>query len=102
MKAAEAGPAPQVFRPPVSSVLALDFQQLKAKLQTYLKPEDVGRVEAAYHFSADAHAGQFRVSGEPYVSHPVAVCSLVADWHLDPQALIAALLHDVMEDTHIT
>jgi guanosine-3',5'-bis(diphosphate) 3'-pyrophosphohydrolase len=83
-------------------VLSLDFQQLKAKLQTYLKPEDVGRVEAAYHFSADAHAGQFRVSGEPYVSHPVAVCSLVADWNLDAQALIAALLHDVMEDTHIT
>jgi guanosine-3',5'-bis(diphosphate) 3'-pyrophosphohydrolase len=83
-------------------VLSLDFQQLKAKLLTYLKPEDVGRVEAAYHFSADAHAGQFRVSGEPYVSHPVAVCSLVADWNLDAQALIAALLHDVMEDTHIT
>lgn len=47
MKAAEAGPAPEVFRPPVSSVLALDFQQLKTKLQTYLRPEDVGRVEAA-------------------------------------------------------
>jgi guanosine-3',5'-bis(diphosphate) 3'-pyrophosphohydrolase len=62
----------------------------------------VGRVEAAYYFSADAHAGQFRVSGEPYVSHPVAVASLVADWHLDAQALIAALLHDVMEDTHIS
>ncbi|MDX5410205.1 MAG: bifunctional (p)ppGpp synthetase/guanosine-3',5'-bis(diphosphate) 3'-pyrophosphohydrolase [Thauera sp.] len=102
MKTAEAGPAPQPYRPPPSSVLSLDFQQLKTKLETYLKAEDVGRVEAAYHFSADAHAGQFRVSGEPYVSHPVAVCSLVADWHLDPQALIAALLHDVMEDTHIT
>ena len=102
MNTAEAGPAPQPYRPPPSSVLALDFQQLKAKLETYLKPEDVGRVEAAYHFSADAHAGQFRVSGEPYVSHPVAVCSLVADWNLDPQALIAALLHDVMEDTHIS
>ncbi|MCK6408221.1 bifunctional (p)ppGpp synthetase/guanosine-3',5'-bis(diphosphate) 3'-pyrophosphohydrolase [Thauera sp.] len=102
MNTAEAGPAPQPFRPPASSTLSLDFQQLKAKLQTYLKPEDVGRVEAAYHFSADAHAGQFRVSGEPYVSHPVAVCSLVADWNLDPQALIAALLHDVMEDTHIS
>jgi guanosine-3',5'-bis(diphosphate) 3'-pyrophosphohydrolase len=102
MNTAEAGPAPQPYRPPPSSVLSLDFQQLKVKLQTYLKPEDVGRVEAAYHFSADAHAGQFRVSGEPYVSHPVAVCSLVADWNLDAQALIAALLHDVMEDTHIT
>ncbi|MDO9596117.1 MAG: bifunctional (p)ppGpp synthetase/guanosine-3',5'-bis(diphosphate) 3'-pyrophosphohydrolase [Azoarcus sp.] len=93
---------PQPFRPPSSSVLALDFEQLKSKLATYLKPEDVGRVEAAYHFSADAHEGQFRISGDPYISHPVAVASIVADWHLDPQALIAALLHDVMEDTHIS
>ncbi|MFT3760065.1 RelA/SpoT family protein [Thauera sp.] len=94
--------APQEpYRPPPSSVLSLDFQQLKTKLLGYLRPEDVGLVEAAYHFAADAHAGQFRVSGEPYVSHPVAVASLVADWHLDSQALIAALLHDVMEDTHI-
>ncbi len=102
MEASDIGAPRPVFSPPVSSVLSLDFQQLKAKIQTYLRPEDVGRVEAAYHFSADAHAGQFRVSGEPYVSHPVAVASLVADWHLDAQALIAALLHDVMEDTHIS
>ena len=51
--------------------------------------------------AADAHAGQFRLSGEPYVTHPVAVADIVADWHLDAQAVIAALLHDVMEDTHI-
>ncbi|CAH1746401.1 bifunctional (p)ppGpp synthase/hydrolase SpoT [Thauera humireducens] len=102
MEASDIGAPRPVFSTPVSSVLSLDFQQLKAKIQTYLRPEDVGRVEAAYHFSADAHAGQFRVSGEPYVSHPVAVASLVADWHLDAQALIAALLHDVMEDTHIS
>ena len=101
MASSDVAPPPQPFSTPPSSVLSLDFQALKAKLQTYLRPEDVGRVEAAYHFSADAHAGQFRVSGEPYVSHPVAVASLVADWHLDTQALIAALLHDVMEDTHI-
>lgn len=93
---------PQPFRPPPSSVLSLDFEQLKTKLSGYLKPEDVGRVEAAYHFSADAHEGQFRISGDPYISHPVAVASIVADWHLDAQALIAALLHDVMEDTHIS
>jgi len=86
---------PQPFRPPPSSVLSLDFEQLKTKLSGYLKPEDVGRVEAAYHFSADAHEGQFRISGDPYISHPVAVASIVADWHLDAQALIAALLHDV-------
>ena len=49
-----------------------------------------------------AHQGQYRTSGEPYITHPVAVTQLVADWHLDPQALMAALLHDVMEDTHVT
>ncbi|NLF55750.1 MAG: bifunctional (p)ppGpp synthetase/guanosine-3',5'-bis(diphosphate) 3'-pyrophosphohydrolase, partial [Thauera phenolivorans] len=92
----------QPFQPPVSSVLMLDFERLKTKLGSYLKPEDLGRVEAAYHFSADAHLGQFRVSGEPYISHPVAVADIIADWHLDAQALTAALLHDVMEDTHIS
>ncbi len=102
MASSDVGVPPPPFRPPASSVLALDFQQLKTKLLGYLKAEDVGRIEAAYHFAANAHAGQFRISGEPYVTHPVAVASLVADWRLDPQALIAALLHDVMEDTHIT
>ncbi|NMG44715.1 RelA/SpoT family protein [Aromatoleum toluvorans] len=102
MEAAAAVPAPEPFRPPASSVLSLDFAELKAKLATYLKPEDVGRVEAAYHFAASAHEGQFRISGDPYISHPVAVADIVADWHLDPQALMAALLHDVMEDTHIS
>lgn len=87
--------------PPAASVLSLDFQQLKLKLSSYLRAEDVGRIEAAYHFSANAHRGQFRISGEPYVSHPVAVADIVADWRLDGQALTAALLHDVMEDTHI-
>ena len=95
-------PAPEPFRPAPSAVLSLDFAALKAKIATYLKPEDVGRVETAYHFAASAHEGQFRISGEPYISHPVAVADIVADWHLDPQGLIAALLHDVMEDTHIS
>lgn len=92
---------PPLAIPPASPVLALDFAHLKEKISGYLKPEDIGRVEAAYHFAANAHDGQFRISGDPYISHPVAVASIVADWHLDPQALIAALLHDVMEDTHI-
>ena len=95
-------PVPAPFSPPVSSVLTLDFERLRNKISTYLRPEDVGRVEAAYHFSANAHFGQFRVSGEPYITHPVAVTELVADWKLDPQALMAALLHDVMEDTSVT
>ncbi|OGA51003.1 MAG: guanosine-3',5'-bis(diphosphate) 3'-pyrophosphohydrolase [Betaproteobacteria bacterium RIFCSPLOWO2_12_FULL_62_58] len=68
----------------------------------YLKPEDVSQVEAAYHFSEAAHEGQFRQSGEPYITHPLAVANILAQWHLDPQALTAALLHDVMEDTAVT
>ena len=56
----------------------------------------------AFYVSRDAHAGQFRKSGEPYISHPLAVAGILADWHLDAQALAAALLHDVVEDTAAT
>ena len=69
---------------------------------TYLKPDDIALVEKAYQFSKSAHAGQFRKSGEPYISHPVAVAKLLAKWHLDANALMAALLHDVVEDTPAT
>ena len=68
----------------------------------YLKPEDISQLEAAYQFSESAHHGQFRQSGEPYITHPLAVASILAQWHLDSQALTAALLHDVMEDTSVT
>jgi len=68
----------------------------------YLKPEDLTQLESAYHFSKAAHEGQFRKSGEPYISHPLAVADILAQWHLDPQALTAALLHDVTEDTEVT
>ncbi len=68
----------------------------------YLKPSDVGRIEEAYQFSDVAHHGQFRKSGHPYISHPIAVAEIVADWQLDAQAVMAALLHDVMEDTAVS
>ena len=68
----------------------------------YLKPEDISQLQSAYQFSEQAHEGQFRQSGEPYISHPLAVASILAQWHLDSQALTAALLHDVMEDTSVT
>ena len=68
----------------------------------YLKPEDVTRLETAYHFSEAAHNGQYRASGDPYISHPLAVANILAQLHLDPQALTAALLHDVVEDTSVT
>ena len=68
----------------------------------YLKPEDVAQLQTAYNFSELAHEGQLRNSGEPYISHPLAVAGILAEWHLDSQALTAALLHDVMEDTSVT
>jgi guanosine-3',5'-bis(diphosphate) 3'-pyrophosphohydrolase len=68
----------------------------------YLKPGDVGRIEQAYEFSDAAHQGQLRQSGDPYISHPLAVAEIVANWQLDAQAVIAALLHDVMEDTRVS
>jgi guanosine-3',5'-bis(diphosphate) 3'-pyrophosphohydrolase len=76
--------------------------EFTGNLASYLKPPDIGRIEEAYHFSGKAHKGQYRDSGEPYISHPLAVAGILADWHLDPQALMAALLHDVMEDTEVS
>ena len=77
-------------------------QPLTKKLSAYLKPSDVAQVEAAYRFSEAAHTGQFRLSGAPYISHPLAVATILSDWHMDAQALMAALLHDVVEDTPTT
>jgi guanosine-3',5'-bis(diphosphate) 3'-pyrophosphohydrolase len=88
------------MHPPVD--LAEDLERFNARLATYLKPEDITRVGAAYVFANAAHRGQMRISGAPYISHPLAVAETLAGWHLDPHALTAALLHDVMEDTAIT
>src|SRR5688572_22701595 len=68
----------------------------------YLKPEDISQLQSAYNFSEQAHQGQFRQSGEPYITHPLAVADILAQWHMDPQALTAALLHDQTEDTAVT
>src|SRR5204863_3918665 len=68
----------------------------------YLKPADVAHIEEAYEAARAAHSGQYRQSGEPYITHPLAVAKILAEWHLDPQALMAALLHDVVEDTPTT
>jgi GTP pyrophosphokinase len=76
--------------------------QLSLRLKEYLKPKDIAEVMAAYRFSAAAHEGQLRKSGEPYVTHPVTVAGILAELHLDPPSLMAALLHDVMEDTEVS
>ena len=78
---------------------SIGISQLIAKLEGYLPPPEVERVQEAYDFAFQAHEGQRRRSGEPYITHPVAVADLLADLHLDSQTLIAAILHDVMEDT---
>src|SRR5215212_6477781 len=68
----------------------------------YLKPRDIEQIEQAYQVARAAHSGQYRASGEPYITHPLAVAKILAEWHLDSQALMAALLHDVVEDTPTT
>jgi GTP diphosphokinase / guanosine-3',5'-bis(diphosphate) 3'-diphosphatase len=76
--------------------------ELNQALSGYLKPEDISQVNAAYEAARSAHEGQFRKSGQPYITHPVAVAKILADWHLDPPAIMAALLHDTVEDTATT
>jgi guanosine-3',5'-bis(diphosphate) 3'-pyrophosphohydrolase len=83
------------------SALAEPLAELKASVANYLKPADFARLEEAYRFSDRAHHGQYRKSGEPYIHHPVAVAEILSQWHLDPQTLVAALLHDVLEDTAV-
>jgi len=75
------------------------ISQLLDKLEAYLSPAQVERVREAYEFGAERHHGQKRVSGEPYITHPVAVADILADLRLDADTLVAAILHDVIEDT---
>ena len=79
-----------------------DTDLLVEELTTYLKPKDVKHVREAIEFSRDAHQGQMRHSGDPYISHPIAVARILTPLHIDAQAIIAALLHDVVEDTAVT
>ena len=80
-------------------MLAID--ELCTRAGTYLKTDQLGELRRAYDFSARAHAGQRRASGEPYIEHPVAVAGILADMHMDSETLIAAMLHDVIEDTGV-
>jgi guanosine-3',5'-bis(diphosphate) 3'-pyrophosphohydrolase len=75
------------------------FEGLQAKISQYLPKKQVDYVRAAYILARDAHEGQTRSSGDPYITHPVAVSSILADMKLDHETLMAALLHDVIEDT---
>jgi len=75
------------------------FKKLRKELDRYLDQDSLGSVERAYQFAAHAHAAQTRHTGEAYIVHPVAVAMILAKMRLDQQTIIAALLHDVLEDT---
>ncbi|MBM2829378.1 MAG: diphosphokinase [Gammaproteobacteria bacterium] len=75
------------------------INDLVRQVSSYLTPYQVEKIKQAYSFGARVHEGQHRVSGEPYIYHPLEVAHILADMHMDHQTLIAALLHDVIEDT---
>ena len=93
----------QVGTPTASAAnaAAASFAALVAQLD-YLQASDIELVRKAYKFSDEAHLGQLRKNGEPYITHPIAVATQCTEWKLDAQALMAALMHDVMEDCGIT
>jgi len=76
------------------------FEGLKQKLEIYLPPDKVADAQRAFILAREAHSGQMRSSGDPYITHPVAVAGILADMLLDHETIMAALLHDVIEDTH--
>jgi GTP pyrophosphokinase len=87
--------------PAAANAAAASFAALTARLD-YLDPGDIEQVRRAYRFADEAHLGQIRASGEPYITHPIAVAAQCAEWKLDAQALMAALLHDAIEDCGVT
>jgi len=97
-------------QPPLTAITQsaskVNLEQLKindlcSRLEAYLTPEQVAEIHTAYLFGAEAHKDQYRISGEPYIIHPIAVADILASLQLDSQSIIAAILHDVIEDTHI-
>lgn len=78
------------------------YEGLRKQVESYLPPEQTRRIERAFQVAFDAHSEQKRASGEPYITHPVAVTSLLAEMRLDHETLMGALLHDVIEDTPVT
>jgi len=87
--------------PAAANAAAASFAALTARLD-YMSAADIENVRRAYRFADEAHLGQLRNSGEPYITHPIAVAQQCAEWKLDAQALMAALLHDAIEDCGVT
>ncbi len=87
---------------PTAGTLPEDVRALLKKLKRHLRRDQLHRVRRAYEIGAEAHAGQTRKTGEPYITHPVAVAGILADMGLDGEAIVAAILHDTIEDTALT
>ncbi len=85
----------------LASAPASSLEDLLKRAGAYLAPGQVAKVREAYEFGARAHKGQHRLSGEPYIEHPVAVAEILVQMHMDHETLMAAMLHDVIEDTAI-
>src|SRR5579875_508195 len=103
MKIAKAPPHPADSAPPpaVPAEIA-DIDALTGQLAQYLPQDQIARVRGAYEVGAHAHASQKRKSGEPYITHPVAVAGILAGLRMDAETIIAAILHDTLEDTGLT
>src|SRR5690554_646160 len=93
-----AAPAAKPAQTPAAANTIASLAPLTEIIRHYIEPKDIERVKEAYRFADQAHLGQFRASGEPYISHPIAVTEICAGWKLDAESLMAALLHDVIED----
>lgn len=78
------------------------IQRLKLALSSYLEPEQIDLVSAAYQLADDAHSGQTRLTGEPYICHPLCVALILSEMRMDASGIMAAILHDVIEDTRVT
>ena len=93
------GPTSQPAKPPIPQVISI--AGLNEKI-SHLKPDEIALVKKAFQYADSAHLGQYRQTGEPYITHPLAVAELCASWRLDAPSIMAALLHDVIEDTGST
>ncbi|MFT5889447.1 MAG: guanosine-3',5'-bis(diphosphate) 3'-pyrophosphohydrolase [Zhongshania sp.] len=91
------------FKPTIGKKQAAgSIDALAKSLAEYLNTEQINQIRRAYYYAEQAHEGQNRRSGEPYVTHPLAVATILAEMHMDSQSLMAAMLHDVIEDTSIS
>ncbi len=86
----------------IKNIEDIEFVSFKKKLQKYLNSYQIKKIEKAFTLAKDAHSGQKRKSGENYINHPLSAASYLADYELDHETIMAAILHDVVEDTDIS